>query len=249
MNKKLIFLLFFICSPAYSAMYFNGADQYVDLPNSSIIQISTPITMSHWVYITAYPAAASLTFTNNQTNGAYYSGAYITFSPTGKVSVHYGNNTAGGSTGRRSKDGNTLLALNTWYSVICVIRNPTDMTIYINGVDDGGTYTGSAIGLITYRSQVGRLGNQAIASGWDLTGYLDDVRLYNRSLSVAEVQSLALSRSRLNITDGLVGYWPLDDGNVSKTSTNANVMDRSGNENHGTPSGAIWSGSSWISYP
>lgn len=248
MNKKLIFLLFFICSPAYSAMYFNGSDQYVDLPNSPIIQISTPITISHWVYMTAYPPAAALTFTNNLTNATIYSGVWISLGPTGVVNVHCGNNTAGGPTGRISKAGTTLMQLNRWYNVICVIRTPVNMSIYVNGVDDGGTYSGSATTLV-YGSRNGRLGNQGISAGWDYTGYLDDVRLYNRELSSAEIQSLALSRSRLNITDGLVGYWPLDDGNVSKTSTNANVMDRSGNDNHGTPSGAIWSGSSWISYP
>lgn len=248
MNKKLIFLLFFICSPAYSAMYFNGSDQYVNLPNSPIIQISTPITISHWVFITAYPAAAACTFTNNQTNAATYSGIWITLGPTGGVNLNCGNNTVGAPSGRKTKTGTTNLQLNRWYNVVCVARTPVDMSIYIDGVDDGGSYSGTGT-TIVYRSQVGRLGNQAIAAGWDYTGYLDDVRLYNRELSLAEIQSLALSRSRLNITDRLVGYWPLDDGDVSKTSTNANVMDISGNENHGTPSGAIWSGSSWISYP
>lgn len=248
MNKKLIFLLFFICSPAYSAMYFNGSNQYVDLPNSTIIQISTPMTISHWVNVQAYPAVVGLTFTNNQTNSSNISGVYAYVIPSGEVAISCGNNSGGGSTGRKTLTGVTKLQLNRWYNVLFVIRTAVDMSIYIDGIEDGGTYSGTST-VLRYASQVGRLGNQGITSNWDYTGYLDDVRLYNRALSLAEIQSLALSRSRLNITDGLVGYWPLDDGNVSKTSTNANVMDRSGNENHGTPSGAIWSGSSWISYP
>lgn len=248
--NKLILLFLLFSSNAYSAMYFNGSDQHVNLPNSPVIQITTPVTVCQWIKITAYPAAAACTFTNNQTNFATYSGIWFTLAPTGEANINTGNNTAGGSTGRKTKAGTTKMQLNRWYSVICVIRTPLDMSIYIDGVDDGGTYSGTASNLLYNPALVGRLGNQAIAANWDYTGYLDDIRLYNRELSYDEIQSLAQSRSRIALTEGLVAWWKLDDGEVGKTTTTGNsVNDFAGGGINGTPVGATWGSSDWINYP
>lgn len=247
MNKFILSLFFLlIITPLHSAVLFDGADDYMNLPNSPIIQVATPATFSCWVYLNAYPAAASMAMTNNLTNAAFYTGIFFSIAPTGELAVQYGDNTAAGVTGRRTKAGVGRLGLKSWYHIVAIVRNYIDMDLYINGVNDGGTYSGLATGKLAYRSQVGRLGNQDLGSNWDLNGYLEDVRIYNRALSVAEVQTLALSRCRANITDGLVGWWKLD--GVDELAGSA--YDYSGNGNHATPfNGAKFSGLGWINYP
>jgi hypothetical protein len=48
-------------------------------------------------------------------------------------------------------------------------------------------------------------------------GYIADVRVYNRTLSTDELESIRLSKSRVVDRNGLIGWWPLRDGahNVS----------------------------------
>ena len=66
------------------------------------------------------------------------------------------------------------------------------MDIYINGVDVGGTYSGSG-GNISYVSSIMRLGSRGGADGCPavyLNGALDEFRIYNRALSAQEVKQL-----------------------------------------------------------
>ncbi len=41
------------------------------------------------------------------------------------------------------------LAANHWYTVAGVIRGHNDMDIYLDGVDDGGSYSGTATSMDT----------------------------------------------------------------------------------------------------
>lgn len=73
-------------------------------------------------------------------------------------------------------------------------------------------------------------------------GSLDDMRIYSRALSAPEVLGLYKSSSvtflggeKLKLTNGLVGYWPFNGGDVNWTSASAGVAyDRSGIGNNGT---------------
>ena len=47
-----------------------------------------------------------------------------------------------------------------------------------------------------------------------MNGWVDDVRMYDRELSEGEIQSLGTTPT----TDGMVAYWPFDDGPGSQTA-------------------------------
>lgn len=81
-----------------------------------------------------------------------------------------------------------------------------------------------------------------------LDGSLDDLRVYSRVLTVSELESLANSRTRLVLTDGLRLWWCMDDGIQGENVVS--VRDRSINNYTGTPSGTLsWILSPWLSYP
>jgi hypothetical protein len=63
----------------------------------------------------------------------------------------------------------------------------------------------------------------------NFTGIIDEVRVYNKTLSAPEVQELYLSK-------GLVGYWKMDADQKNSTST----FDTSGYNNHGLITGATF---------
>lgn len=79
----------------------------------------------------------------------------------------------------------------------------------------------------------------------NLNGYVDEVRMYNRALSNAEVAQLyRLGQNKYNVSvknsqslleSGLVGWWTFDGKDTPWTSSTAGtVIDKSGNGNTGT---------------
>ena len=92
--------------------------------------------------------------------------------------------------------GENAVTINTWKH-LCVTRgNDANgaSTIYIDGVVVGGGNTGVPTAGTQFSIGNDPWGNQV----WD--GYLDDVRIYNRILSGAEVQALAGSNATSNPT-------------------------------------------------
>ena len=56
---------------------------------------------------------------------------------------------------------------------------------------------------------------------WD--GYLDDFRVYNRFLSQEEIETLYACRGNDWIIDGLINWWPMNEG--SEGSTVSSLID------------------------
>ena len=115
-----------------------------------------------------------------------------------------------------------------WIQIVAV-WNTTSCTMYLNGVAKISQST--TLGMNTTTDFPLRIGTAYSASGYEIDGKIDEVRIYNRALSAAEVQALyksgAAKRTQGPSNLGLVGYWSFDDG----TTTVAN--DSSGNRNHG----------------
>jgi len=67
-------------------------------------------------------------------------------------------------------------------------------------------------------------------------GIIDDVRIYNRALSLPEIQSIYHSRGSDNIINGLVGRWLMNEDTDGATTSGAgSTIDISGNGNDGSP--------------
>jgi hypothetical protein len=86
----------------------------------------------------------------------------------------------------------STIALNTWYHLVGVVENNT-VRLYVNGSQAGTTvYDGNLPPTtITAPVTLGRHWHTA-AWGWRyLHGLIDDVRIYDRALTEAEIQALA----------------------------------------------------------
>jgi hypothetical protein len=130
---------------------FNGTSQYIDLGNNANLKVSLPATISFWMNRNAsYNSDNNWNvFNNNGLYGAGHNYAGLTVldadlsSTDGRIEATFGDNAGATGANRRSKRGTTILSNATDYFITAVIRGATDMTIYLNGVDDGGTYSGS----------------------------------------------------------------------------------------------------------
>jgi hypothetical protein len=70
-----------------------------------------------------------------------------------------------------------------------VIRGLDDMDLYINGIDDGGTYDGTG-GSLAYCGGPARIGG---GIGHFFDGVIDELYFYDRGLSATEVHEIYLA--------------------------------------------------------
>jgi len=120
----------------------------------------------------------------------------------------------------------TAPAINTWFHMVYTFDGNKTHNLYINGVlinsNTNFTLTSWAINAI----QLG--GDQ-----WNefLSGYMEDIRIYNRVLSLTEITSIYKTRGVDGIIYGLVSWW--DCCGVSGASVTT-VIDKSISSNDGT---------------
>lgn len=174
-----------------SAYSFNGVNEFIDFPNDSELKPTFPVSFSMWVNFHDFAANHSVVFTSDY-GIDNHAGAWLNFSVNGRISVNYGN-AGGGTTSaqRNTKQSENDLTTNVWFHIALIIRGYNDMEIYINGANDGGTYNGSAT-TMNYTSTPGSIGRKDLVSTapYYFDGYLDDFYMWNRELTLSEIDSL-----------------------------------------------------------
>ncbi len=125
-------------------------------------------------------------------------------------------------------------ALGTGWLHIAMTFNGTTQQLYLNGAAVGTTKTYSAMAAYTAGKMT--IGSQA-GGGYKSISKIDDVRIYNRPLSAAEMQTLYDVTSGTQAA-GLIGHWKFDEG------TGTTAADSSGVGSNGTlGGGATWTAS------
>src|SRR5207302_1117084 len=153
---------------------------YLDLGNAADLQITGSMTVSAWIYATANPADDGQIVAKSDGSGWQLKTSPDTGPHTFGMAISPSN------TQRYSK---TVRQLNTWYHVAGVYDAAArTLNIYVNGVLDNGVLVGtvpaSQANAANERVTVGRR-----TGGFYFQGTIDEVRLYGRALSQAEIQS------------------------------------------------------------
>ena len=157
---------------------FNGSNDYVSaVPSSSL---SGTFTVMGWgkpnttatLALIGTRAPSETSFDMKFINGT-------------EIKADIGNGTVWITT---SASASFNYSTGTWYHVTYVVT-PTSYTIYVNGDNVGsGTYATNTP-LLYDSSHYIYLGQYASA-GENFNGYIDDVRIYNRALSAAEIKAI-----------------------------------------------------------
>lgn len=210
------------------AVALDGTSDYISVPSHPRLKPQFPLTVSAWINLTASGTNSRILTTDYSTNQYAYSGVGfgLQYGGTDKIYISYGDGTGASPTGRGTKIGTTVLQPGQWYHVVGVIRDSQDMSIYINGVDDSGTYTGTSTRPIYYEGNDSSIGCARDNSGFPdslFSGCIDDVRIYNYGLTTTEIQTLY--QTRFADGGGIKGYGALTDishsiiaGNESETN-------------------------------
>jgi hypothetical protein len=197
-----------------SGLSFNGTSDKVSGPS---ITVGASMTISAWIKKTSSTGQKS--FFSNRGGGNVY------FGLSGSQVFLYDN--AGSPASIVSGSG--AVQFGQWQHVVAT-SNGSTITFYVNGVQ------------VYQTSQARSASTGTFGIGWDpniaseyWNGSIDEVRLYSRALTAAEVAGLysqGAAQMRAAGKLGLVGYWPFDEGSGTVAG------DMSGNQNNGTLSGS-----------
>ncbi|MBE7444943.1 MAG: LamG domain-containing protein [Planctomycetia bacterium] len=206
-----------------NALFFDGVNDYVEVPNSESINPSKAVTVSAWIYPIAPGQSqdSKIISKRHQTlsNDNYSLGFTSTNRPQARVIVGGGPKIINGP----------VLSLNAWHHLVGVYNGST-LKLYVNGVEVAST---TAAGSIDSSTHPLRIGTRAFdPADRYFQGNIDDVRIYSLALSDQEVQDL--HRSAEMVTVSMQARYMFEEG------AGTIATDLSGNNRNGTITGATW---------
>jgi hypothetical protein len=158
--------------PDGGALEFDGTGDYVNCGNGPDLNITANLTLMCWIKVEAF------TKTWETIVGRGDNSYRMSRGPGDGDSIHFGANGTGSNL-----NANTIVTTNTWRHV-ALVYDGTDKVVYIDGVEDARLPSPGAIDTSTYDLYIGANSQQ---SNRNLTGLVDDVRLYNKALTVEEI--------------------------------------------------------------
>jgi len=214
---------------------FDNVDDGVSIANENFTSL-TDYTMCSWVK----PIGAHKNYT----------GTIMSSGDWNNVHWAFGINQANTIIQTRKADGvnsptwNYTFPLSQW-THICLTRSGTTITAYANGSQVGSPYTGTTGNLVSNATNTA-IGRETYAGGYfDFNGMIDEPKIYSYARTAAQiktdfaskgsgsikgtsVQMGSASKNSDALSNGLVGYWKMDE-NVGATT-----LDSSGNNNTAT---------------
>jgi hypothetical protein len=194
------------------ALDLDGVDDYVDCgANETLNTLSDAITVSAWVNIRSVTTTWMSIVMKGET--AWRLG--VNGDTTG---VHWAF--TGGDRGWQAANSVTELPLGEWHHIAGTYDRSVGGTVWVDGVAE--TVNPDLDGIDTNEQPL-LLGENPESTGRFFDGLLDEVRIYGRALSEAELRYLAGQRANPVDpgTDGLVAFYALD-GDSNDSSGNGN---------------------------
>lgn len=173
-----------------SAFYFDGIDDFIELPNSPLLKSNLPISISFWINYSSEDYKDrdlfNTSFEENKSSGIWFNSQ----STTGKYSVSFGNYTENyTSSNRRTFTSSQIIDINNWHHIMIILESAENMKIIIDNVEYDGEYSGEGRTL-KYSVAPGNIGRHDRHSSLPANyfkGKIDDFRIWNRALTIDEV--------------------------------------------------------------
>ena len=225
-NPVLNFIIIFFLStaPCQAAISFDGVNDYIQIKNLNL----TSGSFCTWINTNAINDGDENRLFS-QTSGVTTQGGAlgIGISGTGTGTLSEWN----GGTWQVLTAANAITANNWTHACVTYLGSNSTVKAYINGIaqvpspNSNFDFNGVDIALG---------GNFLLTHGNKWLGSLDDTRIYNRTLTSTEIQTLYNSRSKRlsgSLANGLIAHYEMDDDAIGEVT--AQAKDSSGNLNHG----------------
>jgi hypothetical protein len=181
-----------------SALALDGTTGYVSAGVTDLPPANQPQSFSWWMNVSSFSGGCAICLTNNASS----SGVFAGIPSAGSVGVW--------------KWGGTILvsatapSTNAWHHYAYTFDGTTHR-LYIDGTLANSS-TQSPNTASPAELNFGRWSGGTVY----LAGYLDNIQIYNRPLSAAEVTNISLA-------GGLSGYWAFDEGSGTLTADGTGI--------------------------
>ncbi len=206
------------------ALRFDGVNDYVEIQDYPEMKLDQNLTLAFWMY----PESVG-TSRQNPLDKSYGGEFALTLENSangvGKMHYYHGTARSGGNywTWTAFETGN--FTNNTWYFVAITRNNAThEMKSYKNGKLMASTTYSLENARIPSTSTYPVTIGYGYAGGF--VGVIDEVMIFNRTLSEDEIDILYRSYPEANQMD-LKGYWPFND-NMNDYSAYSNTLTNNG---------------------
>ena len=160
------------------ALEFDGSDDFVSIPNESAFDITGNVTVSAWIQVKSFTKPwQSIVTKGDRAWRIHRAGSR---NSVGFACSDLSRDQVGDLYGNRDVDD------GKWHHVAGVL-NGTKASIFVDGALDASTNASPNISVNDYAVLIGA---NAQATGRLFHGLIDDVRIYDRALSVDELRAL-----------------------------------------------------------
>ena len=158
-----------------SALSLDGINDYAEIADNANLDISDKLTVMAWIRPDRIPSSGLMTILSKDENYEFH------INSAGNINWWW-NNSSGAT---REFNSSVTVPINVWTHV-AIVYEPGNQRIIINGVESGTrTYNET---LRTNNDPL-HIGGDQLFAGRYFDGLIDEVKVYRRALSTAEINS------------------------------------------------------------
>jgi regulation of enolase protein 1 (concanavalin A-like superfamily) len=164
------------------ALSFDGVNDFVDCGNDASLTAVDSVSVAAWIKVGGLGRDQKVGSNQNNSSGGYKLGVY-----TNNLVEFEIRTAANAATLNRNVTGGTVLDRDVWYHVVGVYNKGKSIRTYVNGKLDRELLTADVAGV---SNGPFRLGRESFSTAYWWLGLMDDVRVYNKALTDAEIQKV-----------------------------------------------------------
>jgi len=161
-----------------NALKFDGVDDYVKVEDNPSLRVNGDLTISDWIYPLSLPVGEASIITKH-----YLKEFEFLLRGDGELRLYHGD-----GVGETMTSTGAGITINKWFHVaVTRTMDPKEVKFYVNGdLITTSTFTRTPIAGTDYVS----IGARAFEKVYWLNAIIDEMRIYNRALSQAEIKRL-----------------------------------------------------------
>ncbi|MFT6947668.1 MAG: hypothetical protein ACJARP_002095, partial [Vicingaceae bacterium] len=214
------------------ALNFNGTDDYLTVPASSNLNFTEEFTIEGWINANS---SASLGAIYSQFEGGFSnSRVELQFKSSAKIGLILSDD---GATNTYFLESNSIIPLNEWVHVAATFKGGTGVVLYINGVNESFTSSGTVPTTIFSSAEITTIGASRQGAQNFYNGAIDEMRVWSTALSENDIRNWMAKKlnSSHDSISKLVSYYRFDE-NAGTT-----IQDLSGGNHATINSSPSWS--------
>jgi prepilin-type N-terminal cleavage/methylation domain-containing protein len=158
---------------------FDSVDDYIELPDSADLRMTTGGTISAWIYPETLGEMSWGAIMDKSSAAGGINGYAFVLTSNNRVYFTINNGVA-------LISSNDSITLNQW-QLVTVTFNSSGRKIYVNGINKTAT-GGAQTALPPDVAGVSRIGNRAYTTDITFDGYIDEIRIYNTVVPTSQIK-------------------------------------------------------------